>query len=240
MIYIKDKSKCCRWNACAQYCPKLCSTMHEDEEGFLYFSMYIPALFPELSFNDDMSDSKKNSFIQFFVSESRNKSRKNDCLQKKIDDLSDRLRVIQQTLDKKESSQDATHTENLKLTAQLSDQCACLKSMQSKLQKSLHEAAKYRVFYELLRNEKFVGTSKKSLKSRLEAGRDNDKDEWDGKAMPVLMSLPSDGATTDALEPPIKEERSNRQGVKYYTINSGAAILHKCDLLTGFPKALMP
>lgn len=127
-----------------------------------------------------MSDSEKNSFIQFLVSDSRNKSRQNNCFQQTIDDLSERIRVMQQTLEKIESSQDATHAENLQLTAQLSNQCTCLKSMRSELQKAFGEAAKYRGLYEVFRNEKFVGTSQKSLKSRPEAGRDDDKDEWDG------------------------------------------------------------
>lgn len=71
------------------------------------------------SFFQYMSDSEKNSFIQFLVSESRKKSCQNDCLQKTIDDLSDRLRVMQLTLDKIESSQEATHAEKLQLNTKL-------------------------------------------------------------------------------------------------------------------------
>lgn len=52
--------------------------------------------------------------------------------------------------------------------------------MQSELKKSLREAAKYRGLYEVLRDEKFVGTSQKSGKSRQETGRDDDKDDWTG------------------------------------------------------------
>lgn len=36
MIHIEDKSRCCGCAACMQRCPKLCITMSEDEEGFLY------------------------------------------------------------------------------------------------------------------------------------------------------------------------------------------------------------
>lgn len=122
--------------------------------------------------------------------------------------------------------------------------------MQSELQKALREAAKYRGLYEVLRNEKFVGTSQKSLKSRPEAGRDDDKDEWDGtgnsgvddsasESGSVTSSAPatecssatsSEGSATDSLEAPFKEERPNGQGLKYNTMKAGAAILHKCDL----------
>lgn len=73
---------------------------------------------------NDMSDSEKNSFILFLVSESRKKTQQNDCLQKTIDDLSDRLHGMQLTLDKIESAQHATHDENIKLNAQLSGQGA--------------------------------------------------------------------------------------------------------------------
>lgn len=129
------------------------------------------------SFFQYMSDSEKNSFIQYLVSESRKKSQQNGCLQETIDDFSDGLRVMQLTLDKIESSQDATHAEKLQLNAQLSVKCAHLKSMQSELQKVLSEATKYRGLYEVLRDEKFVGTSQKSVKSRPETGRDDGKDD---------------------------------------------------------------
>lgn len=197
-----------------------------------------------------MSDCEKNSFIQFLVSESRKKTQQNDCLQKTIDDLSDRLRGMQLTLDKIESSQDATRAENLKLNAQLSGQGAHLKSMQSELKKSLRETAKYRGLYDVLRDEKFVGTSQKSVKSRPEAGRDDDKDDWDGtvnfsddesnsETGPVTNSatakessstISSDGATADSMKEHTKQERSYRQGLKYNTMKGGATILHKCDL----------
>ncbi len=36
MIQIVDKKDCCGCGACVQRCPKLCLTMHEDGEGFLY------------------------------------------------------------------------------------------------------------------------------------------------------------------------------------------------------------
>lgn len=36
MISIKDKKACCGCGACVQRCPKLCITLHEDSEGFLY------------------------------------------------------------------------------------------------------------------------------------------------------------------------------------------------------------
>lgn len=53
--------------------------------------------------------------------------------------------------------------------------------MQSELKKSLREIAKYHGLYEVLRDEKFVGTSQKSSgKSRPEAGRDDGKGDWDG------------------------------------------------------------
>lgn len=67
-----------------------------------------------------MSDSDKNSFIQYLASESRKKSQQNDCLQKTIEDISDRLRAMHLTLDKIESSQDATHAEKLQLNTKLS------------------------------------------------------------------------------------------------------------------------
>jgi NAD-dependent dihydropyrimidine dehydrogenase PreA subunit len=36
MIKIQNKQDCCGCSACVQRCPKLCITLHEDEEGFLY------------------------------------------------------------------------------------------------------------------------------------------------------------------------------------------------------------
>ena len=36
MIEIKDKSQCCGCAACVQRCPKLCISLKEDKEGFLY------------------------------------------------------------------------------------------------------------------------------------------------------------------------------------------------------------
>ncbi len=36
MINIQDKKNCCGCGACVQRCPKLCITLHEDSEGFLY------------------------------------------------------------------------------------------------------------------------------------------------------------------------------------------------------------
>lgn len=36
MINITDKHNCCGCSACVERCPKLCITMFEDEEGFLY------------------------------------------------------------------------------------------------------------------------------------------------------------------------------------------------------------
>lgn len=130
---------------------------------------------------DDMSDSEKTSFIQFLVAESHKKDQQNHHLQQTIDAQGERLSIMQLTLDKIESAQHATHDENAKLNAQLSRQGASLKSMQSELKKSLRETAKYRGLYEVLRDEKFVGTSQKSSgKSRPEAGRDDGKGDWDG------------------------------------------------------------
>ncbi len=129
---------------------------------------------------NDMSDTEKNSFIQFLAAESHRKDQQNSRLQKTIDDQGERLNAMQLTLEKIESAQHATREENIKLNAQLSGQGASLKSMQSELKKSLRETAKYRSLYEVLRDEKFVGTSQKSGKSRPAVGRDDDKDDWTG------------------------------------------------------------
>lgn len=106
-----------------------------------------------------MSNSEKNSFIQFLVAESHKKDQQNNHLQQTIDAQGERLCGMQLTLDKIESAQHATGDENIKLNAQLSRQGASLKSMQSELKKALREAAKFRGLYEVLRDEKFVGTS---------------------------------------------------------------------------------
>ena len=136
---------------------------------------------------DDMSDSEKISFIQFLVAESPKKDQQNGHLQQTIDAQGKRLSSMQLTLDKIESAQHATRYENIKLNAQLVLQSKNLKKLQSDsttnskaLNKTLLEAAKYRGLYEVLRDEKFVGTSQKSGKSRPEAGRDDDKDDWTG------------------------------------------------------------
>lgn len=199
---------------------------------------------------DDMSNSEKNSFIQFLVAESYKKDQQIDRLQQTIDAQGQRQSVMQLTLDKIESAQHATRDENIKLNAQLSRQGASLKSMQSELKKSLREAAKYRGLYEVLRDEKFAGTSQKSGKSRSEAGRDDDKDDWTGTgntgddesiADTGSVTHPqtdkecsgptcSDSVNTDSVEEHKKEERPYRQGLKYNTMKAEATILHKCDL----------
>ncbi|WP_321424510.1 hypothetical protein [uncultured Bacteroides sp.] len=48
------------------------------------------------------------------------------------------------------------------------------------LNKALREAGKYRSLYEVLRDEKFVGSSQKKRKSTPASGRDDDNDDWDG------------------------------------------------------------
>lgn len=186
-----------------------------------------------------MSDSKKKSFIQFLVSEPRNKSRQNDCLQKTFDDLSDRLRVMQLTLDKIKGSQNATHAENLQLTAQLSDQCACLKSMRSELQKTLGEVAKYRVLYEVLRNEKFVGTSQKSLTSCPEAGRDDNKDDWDGTGNAGVAESTSDSASGSVTSSSTVTECSSSSSSDGATTIEVEHICCTAHVRAEFPKALL-
>ncbi|MFA6779564.1 MAG: hypothetical protein WCU80_07285 [Paludibacteraceae bacterium] len=71
---------------------------------------------------DDMSNSEKNSFIQFLVAESNKKDQQIDHLQQTIDAQGERLSGMQLTLDKIESAQHATRDENIKLNAQLSRQ----------------------------------------------------------------------------------------------------------------------
>lgn len=198
---------------------------------------------------DDMSNSEKNSFIQFLVAESYKKDQQIDRLQQTIDAQGERQSVMQLTLDKIESAQHATRDENIKLNAQLVLQSKNLKKLQSDsttnskaLNKALREAAKYRGLYEVLRDEKFVGTSQKSGKSRPEAGRDDDKDDWTGAGNTVNDESSSetdkecagptcsDSTNIDSVEEHKKEERPYRQGLKYNTMKAEATILHKCDL----------
>ena len=67
------------------------------------------------------------------------------------------------TLDGIESEQHATRDENLRLHAQLTEQGESLKQQQSDLFKALLEADRYRSLYEVLRDEKLVGTSRKTV-----------------------------------------------------------------------------
>lgn len=206
-----------------------------------------PACLP-ISCND-MSDIEKNSFIQFLVAESHKKDQQNNRLQKTIDDLADRLSGMQLTLDNIQSSQEMTRDENTKLDAQLSVQGRCLKSMQIELKKALREADKYKGLYEVLRDEKFVGTSQRIKKSPRASGRDDDKDEWDGTEnngndefdSDIVSATESevgkensehscsDAAKTDSFQEDKRQERPYRQGLKYNTMRAGAAIQHKCD-----------
>jgi hypothetical protein len=206
---------------------------------------------------NDMSDTEKNSFIQFLAAESHRKDQQNSRLQKTIDDQGERLNAMQLTLEKIESAQHATRDENIKLNAQLLLQSKNLKKLQSDsaansqaLNKALREAAKYRSLYEVLRDEKFVGTSQKSGKSRPAVGRDDDKDEWTGtgnagddesNSDTVSVTEPeagkenlehscSESANTDSVVEHKKKERPYRQGLKYNTMKAEATILHKCDL----------
>lgn len=106
------------------------------------------------------------------------------------------------------------------------------------MKNALRESAKYRGLYEVLRDEKFVGTSQKSGKSRSEVGRDDDKDEWDGTAnvsddepnsetdsatdsatAKTCSSLTSsDRVPTDSVEEYTKQERPYRQGLVSETL----------------------
>ena len=126
---------------------------------------------------NDMSDTEKNSFIQFLAAESHRKDQQNSRLQKTIDDQGERLNAMQLTLDNIQRSQEMTRDENIKLNAELLVQGRCLKSMQVELNKALREAAKYRSLYEVLRDEKFIGSSQKKRKSTPASGRDDDKDD---------------------------------------------------------------
>lgn len=69
------------------------------------------------------------------------------------------MSAVQLTLDRNESEQYATRDENLPLHAQLTAQGENLKKFQSDLSRALLKADKYRSLYEVLRDEKFVGTS---------------------------------------------------------------------------------
>lgn len=199
---------------------------------------------------DDMSELEKNSFIQFLVTESHTKDLQNSSLQKTIDDLVDRLNTVQLTLDAIRSAQHDTLSENIKLNAQLvmqgnnlkklsADSCANAKA----LQKALREVDKYRSLYEVLRDEKFVGTSQKTRSSRPKSGRDDDKEEWDGTEDDENDKFNSESETdvsgssssldiskTNSIENPKREERPYRQGLKYNTMKAEATVLHKCDL----------
>ncbi len=51
-----------------------------------------------------MSDTEKNSFIQFLAAKSHRKDQQNSHLQKTIDDQGERLKAMQLTLDNIQSS----------------------------------------------------------------------------------------------------------------------------------------
>lgn len=124
----------------------------------------------------DMSDSEKISFIQFLESESHKKDDQIHRPQQTIDAQSERLSTMQDTLD---CIQRIARDENVWLHAQLAMQGDNLKKLQANskaLSRPVREAAKYRGLYKVLRDEKFSGTSQKSV--RPESGRD--EDDWDG------------------------------------------------------------
>lgn len=153
-----------------------------------------------------MSDTEKNSFIQFLAAEFHRKDQQNSHLQKTIDDQGERLDAMQLTLDNIQSCQEMTRDENIKLNAQLLVKGRALKSMQVELKKALREADKYKVLYEVLRDEKFIGSSQKKRKSAPPSGRDDDKDKWDGTVNNGHDESNSD--TVSATEPVAGKENS--------------------------------
>lgn len=155
------------------------------------------------------------------------------------------MSAVQLTLDRIESEQHATRDENL----QLHDQLTAQGKLQSDLSKSLLEADKYRSLYEVLRDEKFVGASQKSVTSRGEHGRD-DKGDWDGTGNDADTVCTSDkesapnSDTVDSASASTSPDSGNavsdqaflkvsgpyRQSMKYHTMKAEARIFHKCDL----------
>lgn len=146
---------------------------------------------------------------EYLVSESYKKDQQNHHFQQTIDALSTQLSAVQLTLDRIESGQHATRDENLWLHAQLTEQGESLKQQQSDLFKAFLEADRYRSLYEVFRDEKLVNTSRKTVISLPERGRDDDKDDWDGSEPsatdnhvgakePVQDSCKSDSSTTSS------------------------------------------
>ena len=136
---------------------------------------------------DDMSESEKESFINFLVSEFRKKDEQIGRLQDANDRQSESLSAMQKTLESIEEKLDASRktiesSEKTieRLHTQLTTQGNTLKSVESELKKSRREAEKYKSLYEVLKTEKFSQTSQSSKYSRRSSGRDDGKEEWDG------------------------------------------------------------
>ncbi|WP_106830634.1 hypothetical protein [Parabacteroides pacaensis] len=104
---------------------------------------------------DDMSESEKESFINFVVSESRKKDERIDRLQDANDRQSESLSTMQKTLDSIEKKFDTSQKTIEQLHTQLNTLGGTLKSVESELKKFRREAEKYKSLYEVLKTEKF-------------------------------------------------------------------------------------
>jgi hypothetical protein len=154
------------------------------------------------------------------AAESHRKDQQNSRLQKTIDDQGERLDAMQLTLDNIQSSQEMTRDENIKLNAQLLVQGRGLKSMQIELKKALREADKYKGLYEVLRDEKFIGSNQKKRKSTPASGRDDDKDDWDGTGNAGDDEFNSE--TGSATEPEAGKE--NKENSEHFCSDSANTI----------------